>query len=109
MSLRARFTPDQPVRAAVRKGAAGASEGSGRKPSGQFEVRRQEERAIARCGTCGAELDDAAERFCAGDRCRRVFMNQPEALLRAGCQEAGNDVADGVLQREAGDPGALRR
>jgi hypothetical protein len=28
----------------------------------------------SRCPTCGAELQDAAERFCGGDRCLRVFM-----------------------------------
>jgi hypothetical protein len=32
---------------------------------------------MARCETCGAELQDASQRFCGGDRCDRVFMNHP--------------------------------
>jgi hypothetical protein len=35
--------------------------------------RKEEERAMARCQVCGAELEDA-RRFCGGDRCARVFM-----------------------------------
>jgi hypothetical protein len=31
---------------------------------------------VATCATCGAELDDVSQRFCGGDRCRRVFMNR---------------------------------
>jgi hypothetical protein len=30
---------------------------------------------MARCQMCGAELEDASQRFCGGDRCARVFMN----------------------------------
>ncbi len=33
---------------------------------------------MARCETCGAELEDASQRFCGGDRCRGVFM-EPDA------------------------------
>jgi hypothetical protein len=29
---------------------------------------------MARCETCGLELEDASQRFCGGDRCHRVFM-----------------------------------
>jgi hypothetical protein len=29
---------------------------------------------MARCETCGAELQDFSQRFCGGDRCGRVFM-----------------------------------
>ena len=29
---------------------------------------------VARCLTCGAELEDPRQRACGGDRCRRVFM-----------------------------------
>jgi hypothetical protein len=29
---------------------------------------------MARCETCGAELQDAGERFCGGDRCLQVFI-----------------------------------
>jgi hypothetical protein len=29
---------------------------------------------MARCETCGVELQDASQRFCGGDRCYRVFM-----------------------------------
>ena len=32
---------------------------------------------MARCETCGAELQDASQRFCGGDRCHRVFMKLP--------------------------------
>ena len=32
----------------------------------------------ARCLTCGAELEDAAERFCGGDRCLQVLARYPE-------------------------------
>lgn len=28
----------------------------------------------SRCQTCGAELQDATQRFCGGDRCLHVFM-----------------------------------
>jgi hypothetical protein len=31
-------------------------------------------KATARCHTCGAELQDATQRFCGGDRCIHVFM-----------------------------------
>jgi hypothetical protein len=34
----------------------------------------EEDRRMARCETCGAELQDASQRFCGGDRCHRVFM-----------------------------------
>jgi hypothetical protein len=30
---------------------------------------------MARCETCGAELDDPRQRFCGGDRCARVLLN----------------------------------
>ena len=29
---------------------------------------------MARCQTCGTELDDPSQRFCGGDRCTNVFM-----------------------------------
>ena len=29
---------------------------------------------MARCATCGAELDDPRQRFCGGDRCSAVVM-----------------------------------
>jgi hypothetical protein len=32
---------------------------------------------IARCQGCGAELQDAAQRFCGGDRCLLVLMRCP--------------------------------
>ena len=32
---------------------------------------------MKRCETCGAELDDAGQRFCGGDRCVGVFMKDP--------------------------------
>ncbi len=32
---------------------------------------------MARCETCGTELQDASQRFCGGDRCHRVFMKRP--------------------------------
>src|SRR5881275_2722085 len=57
----------------------------------------------ARCAICSAELSDAAERFCGGDRCVRVFWSR--AWLRpvsshrglcAGSSAAGPDSgADG--------------
>src|SRR5438034_10626877 len=31
---------------------------------------------MARCETCGTELQDASQRFCGGDRCRAVFMKR---------------------------------
>jgi hypothetical protein len=57
---------------------------------------------MARCVTCGAELAEDSERFCGGDRCRRVLMKP------AFRQEVGDEMAPGVLQREAGNLGALR-
>ena len=33
--------------------------------------------AMARCETCGAELDDPRQRFCRGDRCAGVFVKGP--------------------------------
>ncbi len=32
---------------------------------------------MARCETCGTELQDASQRLCGGDRCRAVFMRHP--------------------------------
>jgi hypothetical protein len=29
---------------------------------------------MGRCQMCGAELEDASQRFCGGDRCARIFM-----------------------------------
>jgi hypothetical protein len=82
---------------------------------------------MARCVTCGAELPEGSDRFCGGDRCRRVLMKASDYGRRAiaapvatdrerawGCaaaafrQEVRHEVASGVLQREAGNPGALR-
>src|ERR1043166_140019 len=31
---------------------------------------------MARCETCGTELQDASQRFCGGDRCSAVFMKR---------------------------------
>ena len=31
---------------------------------------------MARCETCGTELQDASQRFCGGDRCGAVFMKR---------------------------------
>lgn len=33
---------------------------------------------MARCRTCGAELQDASQSFCGGDRCLRVFTEHRE-------------------------------
>ena len=33
---------------------------------------------VARCGTCGAELEDPRQRVCGGDRCRSVFMKHDD-------------------------------
>jgi hypothetical protein len=81
---------------------------------------------MARCATCGAELLEGSERFCGGDRCRRVLMKPPDQggardrgprhhSRSAGthgrvrlAEEVGDEVAPGVLQREAGNLGALR-
>jgi hypothetical protein len=43
--------------------------------------------ASARCAICSAELSDAAERFCGGDRCLRVFW--PRAWLRSVSSHRG--------------------
>jgi hypothetical protein len=83
-------------------------------------------RVMARCATCGAELTEGSDRFCGGDRCRRVLMKAPDYGSRAiaapiamdrerasGCdagafrQEVRHEVEFGVLQREAGNLGAL--
>ena len=32
---------------------------------------------MARCETCGTELQDASQRLCGGDRCRAVYMRPP--------------------------------
>jgi hypothetical protein len=80
---------------------------------------------MGRCETCGAELHEGSGRFCGGDRCRQVFMKPadqggPGIAARATTErapgrgaaefdeEVGDEAAPGVLQREAGDLGALR-
>jgi hypothetical protein len=82
---------------------------------------------MARWLTCGAELPEGRDRFCGGDRCRRVLMKASGYGLRtiaarsprianerrnathpAFRQEVRHEVALGVLQREAGNLGALR-
>jgi hypothetical protein len=82
---------------------------------------------MGRCITCGADLPGGSERFCGGDRCARVLMKPPdhgrprmaawgttdgERTLGRGVvasqQEAGDEVAPGVLQRKTGNLGALR-
>jgi len=44
--------------------------------------------AMARCQTCGAELADAAQRFCGGETCDRVLQRAawgaPAAWIRRG-------------------------
>ncbi len=39
---------------------------------------------MARCETCGADLQDATQRFCGGDRCLLVFMRRVprQAMVR---------------------------
>jgi len=31
---------------------------------------------MAKCQICGADLPDASQRLCGGDRCQRTFMKQ---------------------------------
>jgi hypothetical protein len=50
---------------------------------------------MARCATCGAELLEGSERFCGGDRCRRVLMKPPD--------QGGPGIA--VRATTAGAPG----
>jgi hypothetical protein len=65
--------------------------------------------ARPKCETCGAELEDGAQRFCGGDRCGRVFMRHALRPIRGRVHaEVGDEVAHGVLQRAAWDLGALR-
>jgi len=69
----------------------------------------------ARCAICSAELSDAAERFCGGDRCVRVFWSR--AWLRpvsshrglcAGSSAAGPDSgADGESSLSEKEGGSL--
>jgi hypothetical protein len=39
---------------------------------------------MARCATCGTALEDAAQEFCGGDRCLRVFMRRAAPLGSIG-------------------------
>lgn len=39
---------------------------------------------MRRCATCGTRLEDAAQEFCGGDRCRRVFMRLAAPLGSIG-------------------------
>jgi hypothetical protein len=57
---------------------------------------------MARCETCGTQLEDASQRFCGGDRCRAVFMKQPTPRT-PGSGPGGAAAAYGVAP-----PGALR-
>jgi hypothetical protein len=61
--------------------------------------------ATTRCESCGAELFDAKQRFCGGDRCARVFMAlepvRREWTLRVGSigytgtyRESGADIPE---------------
>jgi len=34
---------------------------------------------MAKCQICGADLPDASQRLCGGDRCQRAFMRQSRA------------------------------
>jgi hypothetical protein len=36
---------------------------------------------MARCQTCGMEVDDPSQRFCGGDRCANVFMKHSAPRL----------------------------
>jgi hypothetical protein len=47
--------------------------------------------ATARCEACGAELFDAKQRFCGGDRCARVFTARPVTPRPAVNHRASND------------------
>jgi len=46
---------------------------------------------MAACQVCGVDLPDAAQRFCGGDRCQRVFMRQSCAppTVNAGATRQG--------------------
>jgi hypothetical protein len=49
--------------------------------------------AMARCETCGAELQDASQRLCGGDRCRGVFMKHPTSGTSGSGPAARYDMA----------------
>jgi hypothetical protein len=58
---------------------------------------------MARCDMCGAELHEASERFCGGDRCRRAFMKRPEQSTRAIAARAhDHDRVENDPYREEG-------
>ena len=62
---------------------------------------------MVRCETCGAELQDASQRFCGGDRCHRVFMKRPRqgtpglrpASPRASTRAPSTDISQGRLMK----------
>src|SRR5437879_8003696 len=52
----------------------------------------------ARCETCGAELRDASQRFCGGEKCHRVFMKHPKQGTR-GSWLASQRASTGAPRR----------
>jgi cytochrome c2 len=57
---------------------------------------------MARCQACGAELDDATQRWCGGDRCLEVFMGRPSAARTSL-------VSYGPVMRDSADDGIVWR
>lgn len=55
---------------------------------------------MARCETCGAELQDASQRLCGGDRCRGVFMKHPTSGT-SGSGPAARLKAYGIAPADA--------
>lgn len=66
----------------------------------------QEDEAMARCGTCGGELQHASDRFCGGDRCLRVFMTPLRAYAVTFSVPDGAAVLPRYVQGTSASPAA---